>query len=167
MRCVDEVKGGEALHEAHAGQAGAHERAHALTGKVLRMGIYWPTMHHDAVELTKKCAECQAYSPVQGNPSAPLTNISIPWPFYQWRIDVVGPFPEAPGKLQYMVVAVDYFMKWIEAEPLACISVRQMIKSIWKNIPTRFGTAKTLISDNGLQFVENPFRNWCANKGIT
>ena len=44
----------------------------------------------------------------------------------------VEPFPEALGKLKYMVVAVDYFTKWIEMEPLACISERQMIKFVWK-----------------------------------
>ena len=79
----------------------------------------------------------------------------------------MGPFLEAPGKLKYMVVVVDYFTKWIEAEPLACISGRHMIKFVWKNIMTRFRTPKILISDNGLQFVENPFRYWCTAKGIS
>ncbi|KAL7596419.1 hypothetical protein Lser_V15G27641 [Lactuca serriola] len=64
------------------------------------------------------------------------------------------------------VVAVDYFTKWIEAEPLACIIGRHIIKFVWKNIMTRFGTPKILISDNGLQFAENPFKEWCASKGI-
>nr|KAJ0195164.1 hypothetical protein LSAT_V11C700370690 [Lactuca sativa] len=58
LKCVDQAKGMEALQEAHAGQEGAHEGARALTGKVLRMGIYWPTVHQDAVGLTKKCEEC-------------------------------------------------------------------------------------------------------------
>lgn len=67
----------------------------------------------------------------------------------------MGPFPYALGKVDYMVVAADYFTKWIEVEPLACISGRQMIKFIWKNVVTRFGIPKILISDNGLQFAEN------------
>ena len=62
---------------------------------------------------------------------------------------------------------MDYFTKWIEAEPLECISGRHMIKFVWKNIMTRFGTPKVLISDNGLQFAENPFREWCTAKGIS
>lgn len=78
----------------------------------------------------------------------------------------MGPFPKAPGKLKYMVVAVDYFTKWIEAEPLACISGKEMIKFEWKNIMSRFDTPKILVSDNGLQFVENPFRECCASIGI-
>lgn len=79
----------------------------------------------------------------------------------------MGPFPEAPSKVKFLIVAVDYFTKWIEAEPLASISGRQVIKFMWKNIVTRFGIPKVLISDNGLQFSENPFRDWCVDKGIT
>lgn len=73
----------------------------------------------------------------------------------------MGPFPEAPGKVKFLVVAVDYFTKWIEAEPFACITGRQIIKFVWKNILTRFGTPRVLISDNDLQFADNPFKDWC------
>lgn len=64
-----------------------------------------------------------------------------------------------------MVVAVDYFTKWIEAEPLACIMGRHMIKFVWKNIMTRFGTPKTLMSDNGLQLLKTRSRNGALAKG--
>lgn len=57
-------------------------------------------------------------------------------------------FPDAPGKLKYLVVSVDYFTKWKEAEPPACISGRQMIKFMWKNLVTRFGIPKVFASDN-------------------
>ncbi|XP_023768988.1 uncharacterized protein LOC111917544 [Lactuca sativa] len=167
LKCADQAKGEDILQEAHSGQVGADEGARALTGKVLRMGVYWPTIQQDAIEVTRKCGECQSYAPVQANPLAPLSNISSPWPFYRWGIDIVGPFPEAPRKLKYMVVAVDYITKWIEAEPLAFISGRHMIKFVWKNIMTRFVTPKVLIGNNGLQFVENPFREWCTAKGIS
>ncbi|KAI3691521.1 hypothetical protein L2E82_49884 [Cichorium intybus] len=95
-----------------------------------------------------------------------MTGISSPWPFYQWGIDIVGPFPEAPGRVKFLVVAIDYFTKWVEAEPLASISGRTIIKFMWKNILTRFGTPRVLISDNGLQFAENPFRGWCEERNI-
>lgn len=68
----------------------------------------------------------------------------------------MGLFPEAPGKVKYLIDAVDYFTEWIEVEPLVCISGRQVIKFMWKNIVTRFGIPKVLISDNGLQFAGNP-----------
>lgn len=70
--------------------------------------------------------------PDSKGPLAPITSISSLWPFYQWGIDIVGSFPDALGKINYLVVAVDYFTKWIEAEPLACISGRQMTHSCGK-----------------------------------
>lgn len=167
VKCVEETRGRDSLQEAHTDLAGAHEGERALAGKILRMGDYWPTVHWDVLELTRRCVECQVYSPVQAKPPTPLTNISSPWPFYQWGIDIVGPFSVAPGTIKYLILAVDYFRKWIEVEPLACISGRQVIKFMWKNIMTRFGIPKILISDNRLQFAENPFKDWCTKKGIT
>ncbi|GJY42246.1 reverse transcriptase domain-containing protein [Tanacetum coccineum] len=52
----------------------------------------------------------------------PIMHISSPWPFYQWGVDIVGPFPEAPGWVKFLKVAIDYFTKWAEAEPVATIT---------------------------------------------
>ncbi|KAI3708070.1 hypothetical protein L2E82_37104 [Cichorium intybus] len=86
-------------------------------------------------------------------PSTQLTSIAGPWLFHQWGIDIVGPFPEAPGKVKFLIIAVDYFTKWIEAEPVANISRRSIIKFMWKSILTRFGTPRTLA--NGQTEVSN------------
>ncbi|GKE57247.1 reverse transcriptase domain-containing protein [Tanacetum coccineum] len=42
-----------------------------------------------------------------------------PWPFYQWGLDILGPLPEGPDGLKFIIVAIDYFTKWMEAKPLA------------------------------------------------
>ena len=64
------------------------------------------------------------------------------------------------------MVGTDYFTKWVEAEPLANIRDVDVKKFIWRNIVTRFGTPRTLVSDNGLQFDSNAFRQYCSNLGI-
>jgi len=46
----------------------------------------------------------------------------IPWSFYQWGLDILGLFPQAPGRVKFLIMAVDYFTKWIEAKPLATIT---------------------------------------------
>ncbi|GJU78683.1 reverse transcriptase domain-containing protein [Tanacetum coccineum] len=51
----------------------------------------------------------------------PLTPIMALWPFYKWGIDIAGPFPEGPGKVKFLIVAMDYFTKWIEAKVVATI----------------------------------------------
>ncbi|GJT63547.1 reverse transcriptase domain-containing protein [Tanacetum coccineum] len=45
-----------------------------------------------------------------------------PWSFYKWGIDKAGPFPEGPGKVKFLIVAIDYLTKWIEAKPVATIT---------------------------------------------
>jgi transposase InsO family protein len=65
-----------------------------------------------------------------------------------------------------LIVAIDYFTKWVEAEPLASIKNKDSIKFIWKNIITRFGIPETIILDNGTQFNSKPFMRYCSKLGI-
>ncbi|GJZ09599.1 reverse transcriptase domain-containing protein [Tanacetum coccineum] len=69
-----------------------------------------------------KCKDCQIHRPVPREPQQPLTPITAPWPFYKWGIDIAGPFPEGPRKVKFLIVAMDYFTKWIEAKAVATIS---------------------------------------------
>ena len=64
------------------------------------------------------------------------------------------------------MVNIDYFTKWVEAEPLANIRDVNAKKFIWKNIITCFGTPRTLISDNGLQFDSKTFKKYYCDFGI-
>ena len=57
-----------------------------------------------------------------GQPASQLTLLTAPWPFAQWGIDILGPFPSASGQRKFLLVAIDYFMEWVEAEPLALIT---------------------------------------------
>ncbi|GJW21912.1 reverse transcriptase domain-containing protein [Tanacetum coccineum] len=63
-----------------------------------------------------------------------MTSIMAPWPFFQWGMDVLGPLPEAPGKVKFLIVVVDYFTKWIEAKPLAKTTGKEVKKFTWDNI---------------------------------
>ena len=79
----------------------------------------------------------------------------------------MGPFPKAMGNKKYLLVGTDYFMKWVEAKPLANIRDVDVKRFVWKNIVTRFGVPHVLISDNGLQFDSKMFRRNCGELGIT
>ena len=77
----------------------------------------------------------------------PLTSF---WPFAQWGLDIVGPFLRATGNKKWLFVGINYFMKWVEAEPFSNIRDIDAKRFIWRNMITRFGIPHTLISDNGL-----------------
>ena len=78
----------------------------------------------------------------------------------------MGPFPTIVRQLKFMVVGIDYFTKWMEAEALATIMERNIRSFVWRNIICRYGIPKVLISDNGKQFDNKAFRNFCSELGI-
>ncbi|KAL2228882.1 UNVERIFIED_CONTAM: Gag-Pol polyprotein [Sesamum indicum] len=92
--------------------------------------------------------------------------IKIACPFDQWGIDIVGPFPPAQAQKKFIIVAVEYFSKWVEAEAVAKISEKEVINFIWKNITCRFGIPRILISDNGTQFQGRKIKEWCKELKI-
>src|ERR1044072_6169456 len=91
-------------------------------------------------------------------PPKVLSSISVSWPFCQWGMDLLGPFPPAAGQVWYMVVAVDYFTKWIEAEALTTITSAKIQKFFYKNIISRFGIPHSFIRDSDTQFTDHKFR---------
>jgi hypothetical protein len=64
------------------------------------------------------------------------------------------------------VVAVDYFTKWTEVEPLANITTTAIQRFLWKNVVCRYGVPHAFVTDNGKQFDCEPFRKWCAELSI-
>jgi hypothetical protein len=87
------------------------------------------------------------------------------WPFAQWGIDIVGPLPTAPGNYTHVVVAVEYFSKWVEAKPLLSITSATMQKFFWQNIVCRFGVLYKVTVDNGKQFDSTDFKEFCTYLG--
>ena len=122
LKCVGEEDANYVLREVHEGICGNHIGARTLAAKTLRQGYYWHTMLKDAMELVKKCKTCQEHAQISHLPSELMTSITSPWPFQQWGLDILGPLPIRKGKCKFIVVGVDYFTKWAEAEPLATIT---------------------------------------------
>ena len=83
-------------------------------------------MKKDAADLVRRCEPRQKYANLQHRPANQLTAIVAPWPFAQWRIDILGPFPPTSNQKKFIVVTIDYFTKWMETEPLAQITERKM-----------------------------------------
>ncbi|GKC36820.1 reverse transcriptase domain-containing protein [Tanacetum coccineum] len=77
------------------------------------------------------------------------------------RLPAEVPFKlKAQGKVKFLIVAIDYFTKWIEAKPVATITGNQVKKFVWDTIVGRFGLTGEVISENRKQFKDNPFKDW-------
>ncbi|GKA53629.1 reverse transcriptase domain-containing protein [Tanacetum coccineum] len=137
-------------------------RNNRVVRKAMRQGYYWPTMHEDAKKEIEKCDPCQIHAPVPRLPKTLMTPIMAPWPFYQWGIDILGPLSQARGEAKFVIVAIDYFTKWIEAKPLVKLTGKEVIRFVMGNIIYRFGLPRIIFTDNGAQLVNDPFKSWCG-----
>ena len=138
LKCIAREDANYVLKEVYEGVCGNHIGARALAGKVLKQRYYWPTMLRDAIELVRKCKVCQEHAKISHLPSEPLTLVTSPWPFQQWGLDILGPLPIGRGHCKFIIVAVDYFTKWVEAEPLATIIEQKVRNFVWRFIICRF-----------------------------
>ena len=156
----------ELLSELHDEVCGSYVGGHSLAHRTMTQGFWWPQMQKDAAKYVHKCERCQKHAPLIHQPTGHLNPISSPWLFAQWGLDILDPFPRAIGNCRFVLVAVDYFTKWAEAEALANIRDVDIKKFVWKNIVTRFGVSDLLISDNGLQFDSKAFHAFCSDLSI-
>ncbi|XP_060970947.1 uncharacterized protein LOC115703840 [Cannabis sativa] len=166
LRCVHQDQAQRLMEEVHEGFCGNHAGGQSLSKKVLRQGFFWPTMIEDSMEYVRRCEKCQKFAKIPRAPPNELTQMQSPWPFAIWGIDLIGQLPKGKGGVQYAVVAVDYFTKWTEAEPLATITSKKVLDFVVKNIICRFGLPHKLVSDNGTQFDSVLFTNFCIKHGI-
>ena len=138
LRCIDGIDCQIVLEEIHEGHYGNHVEALSLAQKTLRQGFYWLAIKQDTIELVKKYDKCQRFAKVPRAPLTYLHQMSSPWPFAIWGMDLIGPLPIARGWCKYTIMVVNYFTKWAEAKELAQISSSKVQKFIWDNIICRF-----------------------------
>src|SRR4051812_23335944 len=162
LQCLRPEEAELALLEIHEGMCGNHVGPRSLVHKAVRQGFYWPTMLEDAKDLVRKCPKCQIFASFTHEAATNLVSIISPIPFAQWGIDLLSSFPVAKtGQFQFLVVAVDYFTKWIETEPLALVKAANIEKFVWKSIICRYGLPRAIIADNGPQFNCKSFKDFC------
>ena len=82
--------------------------------------------------------------------------------FDVWGIDFLGPFPPSCGH-KYLLVAVDYVSKWVEAKAYPTNDAKVVMKFLQKHVFTRFGTPRATISDEGSHFM-NKWLKWLLDK---
>ncbi|RVW72875.1 hypothetical protein CK203_057177 [Vitis vinifera] len=97
----------------------------------------------DAAAYVKKCDKCQRHAPIPHMPSETLKPISGPWPFAQWGMDIIGPLPTAPAQKKFLLVATDYFSKWVEAEAYASIKDKDVTNIAFRNLCSELSIRNT------------------------
>nr|GEZ45894.1 reverse transcriptase domain-containing protein [Tanacetum cinerariifolium] len=141
------------LNACHSGPTEGHYGANYTTKKVFDSGFYWPLIYKDTFELIKSCDSCQRQGKISQKDEMPHNFIQICEIFDVWGIDFMGPFLSSKGN-KYILVAVDYLSKWVEAKALPTNDARVVVKFL-KSLFSRFGTPKAIITDRGTYFCND------------
>ncbi|GJS83325.1 reverse transcriptase domain-containing protein [Tanacetum coccineum] len=147
------------------GPTGGHHSANLTAQKVFDAGFFWPTIYRDAHTMIKSCDSCQRQGKISQRDEMPQNAIQVCEIFDVWGIDFMGPFPSSHGN-KYILVAVDYLSKWVEAKALPTNDARVVVKFL-KSLFARFGTPRAIISDRGTHFCNDQFAKVMSKYGVT
>ena len=150
-RCVPEDEMHSILNHCHTLPCGGHFGGQRTAAKVLQSGFNWPSLFKDAHRFVSTCDKCQRMGNISRKDDPPMHPILEVELFDLWGIDFMGPFPASYNNL-YILLAVDYVSKWVEAIPSRTNDAKVVAQFLRSNIFSRFGTPRALITDNGTHF---------------
>ena len=164
-RCVPEMEQGGIMEKSHASPYGGHFVGGKTAQKIFQSRFYWPTLFQDYFEWVKHCGACQRMGNLSKRNEIPLQGILVVQIFYVRGIDFIGPFPPSFGNM-YILLAVDYVSKWVEATACPRNDVITVVGFIQRNMLSRFGAPRTIISDEGSHFANKVFSKLMSRYGI-
>jgi len=164
-RCVLENEMQGILFHCHSSEYAGHFATFKTVSKVLQAGYWWPTLFRDAHEFVSKCDACQRKGNISKRNEMPQNFILEVEVFDVWGIDFMGPFPSSYGN-EYILVAVDYVSKWVEAVA-SKTNDSSVVKKMFKTVIfPRFGIPRVVISDGGSHFINKTFDKLLKKHGV-
>ncbi|XP_075075865.1 uncharacterized protein LOC107793672 [Nicotiana tabacum] len=162
LRCINAKEASTIMAEVHSGVCGPHMNGYVLAKKILRAGYYWLTMERNCINFVRKCHQCQVHGDLIHSPPSELHSMSAPWPFVAWGMDVIGPIePAASNGHRFILVAIDYFTKWVEAITFKSMTKKAVVDFVHSNIICRFGIPKVIITDNAANLNSHLMKEVC------
>lgn len=151
----------EVLEEAHAGTMSCHLGEDKTIARV-REKFFWPGYSNAAKEWCKTCANCATRKIPPRRRRGPLQNILTGYPMQMVATDIMGPFPTTTNGNKYILVASDYFTKWVEAYAIPNQEATTVAGKLVDNMFCHFGLPEQLHSDMGAQFESRVVKEMCT-----
>ncbi|WZZ53231.1 hypothetical protein YC2023_053338 [Brassica napus] len=164
-RAVAEEEIDGILTHCHGSSYGGHFATFKTVAKVLQAGFWWPHMFKDTQDFVSRCDSCQRRGNITKRnemPQNPILEVEV---FDVWGIDFMGPFPSSYSN-KYILVAVDYVSKWVEAIASPTNDAKVVLKMFKNIIFPRFGIPRVVISDGGSHFINRLFANLLKKNGV-
>ncbi|XP_070013534.1 uncharacterized protein [Nicotiana sylvestris] len=160
LRCIDATEVERIMSEVHSGVCGPYMNGYVLVKKILRAGYYWLTMERDCFSFVRKCHQC--YGDLIHSSPLKLHPMSSPWPFVAWGMDVIEPIEQkASNGHRFILVAIDYFTKWVEAVTFKAVTKKVVVDFVHSNIICHFGIPMTIITDNAANLNSHLMKEVC------
>ncbi|XP_050897133.1 uncharacterized protein LOC127103949 [Lathyrus oleraceus] len=162
LRCVNKQEANQIITEIHEGSFGTHVSGHTMVKKILRAGYYWMTMEVDYHLRVQTCHKFQIYADKIHVQSMPLNVLTSPWPFVMWGIGIIGSIePTTSNGQHFILVAIDYFTKWVESVSYANVTRQGVAWFIRKEIIYRYGIPNKIITYNGFNLNNKMMKELC------
>ena len=140
------------------------------TKRAMKNRVYWPNMMQEIREYVKTCDICQTRKyPNQLKPGL-LQSAEPPSAVFQTlHMDFIGPLPASSGgrNNKYVLVVVDELSKWPEFFPMRSATAKKVANCLEDQVFCRFGAPKTIVTDNGSQFISKTLKNLCKEWNIS
>ena len=150
----------QVLKHLHEGAFGGHLGEAKTLGR-LRERFYWPGFSEDAVEWCKTCPTCAARKNPSHKSRAPLQSMTAGYPLQLVAVDIVGPLTPSKSENTYILVASDYFTRWVEAYAIPNQEAVTVANKLVDEFFCRFSVPEQLHSDQGRQFEANVMQEVC------
>ena len=156
------------MNDFRRGDCGGHLFWKTTANKILRPGYYWPSLFSYLYKTVMGCHECQVFQGKRKLIPLPLKLVVVNAPFQQWGLDFIGQIhPTSSAQHRWILIATDYFTKWIKA-----ILTRQsmdtvIIQFLESNILSFYGFPHKIITDNAATFKSKKMVEFCNKYNIT
>jgi hypothetical protein len=154
LNCILEDETYHLITQHHDGLRGGHFAWRITIYKIIRSGFCWPNLFTQVNKKVIVCTNCQLFSGKKKFGSLPLKQIKVDAPFQQWGLEFIGEIhPPSSGQHRWILIATNYFTKWIEAIPVKNVATDStVIKFLEENILSRFGCHGKISIDNKKAF---------------
>jgi hypothetical protein len=152
QHCLTFNEAEKSLNDCHSGACGGHMSGYATTQKILRVDYFCPSLFNDYIIAVQKCHVFQTHNHKIRSHPAPLHPVVSIGPFAKWGINFMTYHPHSVGGHGYIVVAIDYFIKWVEAMLTFDNTGKTATLFIFNHIIARFGVPQAIVTDHGSHF---------------
>jgi len=159
-RCLEKKERRQVMSALHSGFSGGYFAAMTTVNRICTLGYWWPSMIRDVRTFVNNCDQLQRTRAPTFRNHWPLTPIIPLAPFEKWGIDFIGPInPASARKKRYIILAIDYATKWVEARALRRNDVLTAASFLFEEIMMRFGHPLELVSNRGTHFLSDVIEN--------